>query len=89
MRIQRVRQRGERRGRVPDIQQTRLRQGSDAVAVAIQPEGLRRPRDVQQPQIVGHVGVHPLGEVVEQGVEPARGRHLRQDAAVRHVQCGA
>ena len=66
MRDQPVWQRVQRGGGVADIERARLRQGGDAVAVAIQAKGLRRPGHAQHAGIVGDVGIDALGEVVQQ-----------------------
>ena len=60
-------------------------QRGDAVAVAIQAEGARRPVDTHHRGVVGDVGVHPLGEVIQQGIDPAGGVDFRQDHRIRRV----
>ena len=86
VRHQRIGQRIQCGSRIPRDRSGRLRQGRDAVAVAIQAEAARRALDAQQAGVVGDVGVHPLGEVVEQAVVATGRVHLGQSARARRLQ---
>ena len=73
---------------VADIHRPRPRQRGDAVAVAIQAETARRAGQPEHGGVVGDVGVHPLGEVVEQHVVAARRQAFGQHLRARRVQRG-
>ena len=86
VRDQQIRQRIQRRRRVADVQLAGLGQRGDPVAVAVQAEGARRARHTQHAGVVGYVGVHPFGEVVQQRVVAARGQHAGDHACIGRVQ---
>ena len=61
-------------------------QGSDAIAVAIKAQRLRRARQTEQARIVGHVGVDAFGEIVQQQIVAARRPDFRHQPCVGSMQ---
>ena len=86
VRDQQIRQRIQRRRRVANVQLTRLGQCGDPVAVAVQAEGAWRSRHTQHAGVVGYVGVHPFGEIVQQRVVATRGQYAGDHVCIRRVQ---
>ena len=76
----------ERCGGIIDIERTGPGQGGNAVAVAVQPEGLRRTGYAEHAGIVRDVGIDALGEIVQQRVIAAWRQHGRDHPCVRRVQ---
>ena len=86
VRDQQIRQRIQRRRRVGDVQLAGFRQRGDAVAIAVQPEGARRTWHTQHAGIVGYVGVHTFGEIIQQRVIAAGGQHAGNHACIGRVK---
>ena len=86
VRHEQIRQRIERAGRVPAAYTAGQRQAGDAGAVPVQAKTAWRVRIAQHRGVVGNVGVHPFGKIVEQQIIAARREDARRDAGVRRMQ---